>query len=175
MKQNGTLGFTIGINGTYQQRTWGMYRHSPHKARGQIRSWHGLELDDAAQGPASGSAHEWRPCMLPQSEEARPCPLAAEALVPGVFLPRLARVLPEPTVTHTSLSTALTGSRTSLPRGNWVPLAERVAAGFYLWWFCCVHPCRAHYTTDSEEPNCTSVQFIIGICVQVYNFFWDTY
>jgi hypothetical protein len=97
------------------------------------RSWDGLELDDAAQGPASGSAHVWRPCMLPQSEEARPCPLAAEALVPGVFLPRLARVLPDPTVTHPSLSPALTGSRTSLPRGNWVPLAERVAVGFYLW------------------------------------------
>jgi hypothetical protein len=110
-----------------------MYRHSPHKAGGEIRSWDGLELDDAAQGPASGSAHEWRPCMLPQSEEARPCPLAAEALVPGVFLPRLARVLPDPTVTHPSLSPALTGSRTSLPRGNWVPLAERVAVGFYLW------------------------------------------
>ena len=149
-----------------------MYRHSPHKAGGEIRSWDGLELDDAAQGPASGSAHEWRPCMLPQSEEARPCPLAAEALVPGVFLPRLARVLPEPTVTHPSPSPALTGSRTSLPRGNWVPFAERVAAGFYLWCFECVHACRALYTTDAEDPNCTSVQFIIGICVQVYNFFF---
>ena len=68
----------------------------------------------------------------------------AEALVPGVFLPRLARVLPEPTVTHLSpeptvthlspsLSPAFTGSRTQLLRGNWVPLAERVAAGSYLW------------------------------------------
>ena len=30
-----------------------MYRHSLHKAGGEIRSWHGSELDDAAQGPAS--------------------------------------------------------------------------------------------------------------------------
>ena len=135
-----------------------MYRHSPHEAGGEIRSWHGSELDNAAQGPASGSTHVWRPCMLPQSEEARPCPLAAEALVPGVFLPRLARVLPKPTVTHLSLSPAFTGSRKSLPRGNWVQLAERVAAGFYLWFFGCVHACRALYTSDSEEPS-----------VQVYN------
>ena len=71
--------------------------------------------------------------MLTQSEEARPGPLAAQALVPGVFLPRLARVLPEPTVTHQSLSPAFTGSRTPLLRGNWVPLAKRVAAGFCLW------------------------------------------
>ena len=115
--------------------------------------------------------------MLSQREEARvqeggPGLHAAEALVPGVVLPRLARVLPESTVTHPSLSSALTGSRTSLPRGNWVPLAERVAAGFYLWCFECVHACRALYTTDAEDPNCTSVQFIIGICVQVYNLFF---
>ena len=118
MKQNGTLGFTIGINGTYQQRT--VTVTCPHKAGGEpeIRSWHGSELDDAAQGPASGSAHVWRPCMLAQSEEARPGPLAAEALVPCVLLPRLAQVGPKPTVTHPSRSLAVghhgrvaTGSR----------------------------------------------------------------
>jgi hypothetical protein len=62
MKQNGTLGCTIGKNGTYQQRTCGMYRHSLHKAGGKIRLWNGSELDsdDAAQGTAaSGSAHVW--------------------------------------------------------------------------------------------------------------------
>ena len=90
-----------------------MYRNSLHKAGGEIRSWHGSELGDAAhrQGPASGSAHVWRPHMLTQSEEARPGPLAAQALVPGVFLQRLARVLPETTVTHQSPSPAFTGSR----------------------------------------------------------------
>ncbi len=71
--------------------------------------------------------------VLPQGEETRPGPLAAQALVPGMFLPPLARVLPEPTVTHPSLSQAFTGSRTSLSRDNRVPLAERVTAGFYLW------------------------------------------
>ena len=85
--------------------------HSLHKAGGEIRSWHGSELDYAAQGPASGSTHVWRPRMLTQSEEARPGPLAAQALVPGVFLQRLARVLPETTVTHQSPSPAFTGSR----------------------------------------------------------------
>ena len=52
-----------------------MYRHSPHKAGGEIRSWHGSELDrdDAAQGTAaSGSAHVWRPCMPNQNTGRRP-------------------------------------------------------------------------------------------------------
>ena len=118
-----------------------MYRHSLHKAGGEIRSWHGSELDYAAQGPASGSTHVWRPRMLTQSEEARPGPLTAQALVPGVFLQRLARVLPETTVTHQSPSPAFSAAvhwqsescRTPLLRGNWVPLAERVAATFCLW------------------------------------------
>ena len=46
-----------------------------HKAGGEIRSWHGSELDrdDAAQGPAaSGSAHIWRPCMPTQNTGRRP-------------------------------------------------------------------------------------------------------
>ena len=75
MKQNGTLGCTIGKNGTYQQRTCGMYRHSLHKAGGKIRLWNGSELDrdDAAQGTAaSGSAHVWRPCMPTQNTGRRP-------------------------------------------------------------------------------------------------------
>ena len=50
-----------------------MYRHSLHKAGGEIRSWHGSELDDAAQGPASGSAHvSWRSCMMTQNTGSRP-------------------------------------------------------------------------------------------------------
>ena len=77
-----------------------MYRHSLHKAGGEILSWHGSELDYAAQGPASGSAHVWRPRMLTQSEEARPGPLAAQALVPGVFLPRLGLTGPGLARTH---------------------------------------------------------------------------
>ena len=113
-----------------------MYRHSLHKAGGEIRSLHVSKLDYAAQGPASGSAHVWRPRMQTQSEEARPGPLTAQALVPGVFLTRPATVgLEKPTVIHQSLSPVFTGSRTPLlpVRGNWVPLAERVAAGLYLW------------------------------------------
>ena len=47
-----------------------MYRHSLHKAGGEI---HGSELDDAAQGPASGSAHvSWRSCMMTQNTGSRP-------------------------------------------------------------------------------------------------------
>ena len=50
-----------------------MYRHSLHKAGCEICSWHGSELDDAAQGPASGSAHvSWRSCMMTQNTGSRP-------------------------------------------------------------------------------------------------------
>jgi hypothetical protein len=71
------------------QSTWRIYGHSLCLVGGQMGAGHVTELSGAVLGPASGSAQVGGPRVLSQREEGGPGLPAAEALVPGMFPPRL--------------------------------------------------------------------------------------
>ena len=71
---------------------------------------HVTELGCAVLGPASGPAQVWGPTVLPQREEGGPGLPAAEALVTGMFPPRLIGVgivTTVTSVTHPSRPTSI--------------------------------------------------------------------